>query len=105
MDQSLVFIFSDQPTAQSFLDAAFALYAAQKQAEGYEFTDGVVIGKNAATGENMPAAQGTTKVGDVLTAPDGTVYVMQLPDDLIPQGYTYTVEAMPDSWVQNEADS
>lgn len=81
MDNSLILEFSTREEAMDALTVINAMAAAWWAGQGYTVQDGQLVGKNAATGQDEPDAQKTTKWADIQESQDGTFYFPSLSND------------------------
>ncbi len=81
MDKYLILSTTSRADCEAVLSAINALAAQWWQAQGYTVIDGQLVGKNAATGEDMPDAAKTVTWDEVREAPDGTFYISSLSND------------------------
>lgn len=81
MDSYLILSSPTRQSAEAVLSAINALATQWWQAQGYSVINGQLIGKNAATGEDMPESARTLTWDEVHEAPDGTFYISSLRND------------------------
>lgn len=74
MDKHIILEFETETKAQTCLGIINQLAAAYWQSQGYTVIDGQLIGKNAATGEDMPDSAKTITWDVVQLSPDNTYY-------------------------------
>lgn len=74
MDKYLILEFDTSSKAQTCLAVINQLAAAYWQSQGYAVINGQLIGKNAATGEDMPDSAKTITWDEIKTSPDNTYY-------------------------------
>lgn len=74
MDRHLILEFDTLIKAQTCLAVITQLAAAYWQSQGYTVIDGQLIGKNAATGQDMPDSEKTITWDVVQLSPDNTYY-------------------------------
>lgn len=107
MDGPLILEFPTQAAANQGLAVINAIAAAWWQSQGYTVINNQLVGKNAATGEDMLDATRTNTWDTVKTSPVGTWYIISPaanPNfinwrDHIPQGVTMPEDKpMPESW-------
>jgi len=99
MDDYLILEFATQNDAQSCLNTINSYLVDYYQQQGYEITNGAIIGKNSATGADNPQAL-TTSWDTIKASPDSTYYFASPFPKYNPpiQDMNYTEKAFPDSW-------
>lgn len=74
MDKHLIIEFPTQAESEQGLSIINMIAAAYWQSQGYTVIDGQLIGKNAATGLDMPDSAKTITWDEVKKSPDNTFY-------------------------------
>ena len=110
MDSYLILEFPTQESAEQGLYIVNLIAAAYWQSQGYTVIDGQLIGKNAATGEDMPNSAKTITWDTVKQSPDNTFYFtspssderFSLWRDRLPEGVTMPPDKVfPIEWMLN----
>jgi len=108
MDNYLILEFLTKLQAETCLTAINDMAAAYWLDLGYTVVNGQLIGKNAATGEDMPDSAKTITWDVVKTSPDGTFYFASLRNDdkfkagadrLPPEIFGFVERPFPQEWV------
>lgn len=82
VDSYLILEFPTQAQAETCLAAINNMAAAYWRGLGYTVTNGQLIGKNAATGEDMLDSAKTITWDTVKASPDNTFYFASLRNDV-----------------------
>ena len=110
MDQPLILEFQSLAEAQACLAAINALAATYWISQGYTVietgNEKQLVGKNAATGEDMPQSARTLSWDVVRESPDSTWYIFSLSSDsrfaggmAQLSGFSFTEKILPQGWV------
>ncbi len=111
MDGNLILEFQTKSQAEMGLAVINAIAAAWWQSQGYTVINNQLIGKNAATGEDMPEAARTITWDTVKQSPDNTWYISSPASnpnfvnwrDHIPQGVQMPADKVfPAEWIPNQ---
>ena len=111
MENILIIEFPTQESANQGLYIINLIAAAYWQSQGYTVIDGQLIGKNAATGEDMPNSARTITWDTVKQSPDNTFYFtspsseerFSLWRDSLPEGVTMPSDKVfPIEWMPKE---
>lgn len=111
MDGHLIIEFATKEQADFCVTVINQLAAAYWQAQGYTVVDGQLVGKNAATGEDMPDAAKTSTWDIPKQSPDGTWYITSPAVDThfaawrdrLPEGVVFPVDKqLPTEWTVQE---
>ena len=80
-NRHLILVFNTKPQADYCLNLINQMAADYWMAQGYTVTNGQLIGKNAATGQDMPESARTVSWDIVQTSPDNRFYFASLSND------------------------
>lgn len=106
---NLILEFPTQTTAQQGLAVVNAIAAAWWQSQGYTVINGQLIGKNAATGEDMPDSARTLTWDVPKESPDKTWYITSPASSpnfkdwrsYLPEGVSFPADTiMPIEWTR-----
>lgn len=109
MDGNLILEFPTEAQAAFGLGVINGIAAGWWQSQGYTVINNQLIGKNAATGQDMPESARTITWDTVKQSPDNTWYISSPASnpnfinwrDHIPQGVTMPADKpIPESWIQ-----
>lgn len=108
MDEHLILEFPTQQDAEQGIYIINLIASAYWQSQGYTVIDGQLIGKNSATGEDMPSSARTTTWDTVKLSPNNTFYFTS-PSvderfsawrDMLPEGVVLPMDKVfPIEWV------
>lgn len=111
MDEHLILQFNSEPEADFCLSVINQIAAGWWQSQGYTVIDGQLIGKNAATGEDMPERARTLTWDVPKLSPDKTWYITSPASSpnfkdwrsYLPEGVSFPDDTiMPIEWTQSK---
>lgn len=108
MEQYLILEFQNRQAAEYCLAMIDNMASDFWVAEGYLVIDGELVGKNAATGQDMPGATRTLSWDVVRESPEGTFYFSSLRNDtrvtagadrLPAEVFGFIERVFPEAWI------